>query len=264
MREFGVKAENTDDQQKEKHVWRNDARKKFLPRGEFEVGACWIRQRERDLRAVEARDFAPIELAQQVVFGSCDDVDHFAVERFFFGEGFGVGDGGGGESWIAIALVGVAAEESERVVVDFLAHRFVDGHRIAADDHDRRSGACVRAGRHRGDVGGKQDVEAGAGGARAGWRDVDGDGHFGIEDVLDDVFHRRAQAAGSVHGDENERGVAAGSFVDSFVQVGGEDWFDFGVDFQVEDGLGGGLGFIGVRRWKERESGPRSERKRKR
>ena len=165
---------------------------------------CGFDKSERDFRAVEAGDFAAVELAQQVVFGRRDDVDHFAVERFFFGEGFGVGDGGGGENRVAVALVGVAAEEGERVVVDFLAHRFVDGHGVAADDHDGRSGAGVRAGGHGGDVGGKQNVEAGAGGARAGGRDVDGDRDFGIENVLDDVFHRRAEAAGGVHGDEDE------------------------------------------------------------
>ena len=153
MRELGVEAEDADDEKKEKHVGRDDAREEFLARREFEIGARWIRQRKRDFRAVEAGDFAAVELAQQVVFGRRNDVDHFGVERFLFGEGFGVGDGGGGENRIAVALVGVAAKEGERVVVDFLAHRFVDGHGVAADDHHGRSCASVRAGGHRGDVG---------------------------------------------------------------------------------------------------------------
>ena len=105
---------------RERNFWRGESSKS---------------ERQRDLGAVEAGDFPAVELAEKIILGTRDEVDHFAFERFFFGEGFGVGDGSRGKNRVAIALVGVAAEKGERVVVDFLAHRFVDGHGVAADDH---------------------------------------------------------------------------------------------------------------------------------
>ncbi len=100
----------------------------------LELDTGGIGERELDFGAVEARDFAAVELAQQVVFGRRNEIDQFAVESFFFGEGFGVGDGGFRERGIAAALVGEAAKKSHGVVVDFLAHGFVDGHGVAANN----------------------------------------------------------------------------------------------------------------------------------
>ena len=48
-------------------------------------------------------DGAAVELAQQIVFGGGDQINHFLVEHFFFGEGFGFGDGGFGYRGIAAA-----------------------------------------------------------------------------------------------------------------------------------------------------------------
>jgi hypothetical protein len=59
--------------------------------------------------------------------------------------------------------------------------------------------------------------------------------------VLDNVLHGIAEPARSVHGDEDERGVAVLGVGDAFVDVGGEDGLDFAVDFQFEDDGAGGM-----------------------
>ena len=62
---------------------------------------------------------------QQIFFGRGNQVDHLAVERFFFRERAGLGDRGLGKLRIAAALVREAAQERGGIVGDFAPQRFV-------------------------------------------------------------------------------------------------------------------------------------------
>ncbi len=168
MREFRVEPEDADNQKDEKDVWLHDAREEFFARGHFARDDDRMRESELRLGAVEARDGAAVELREQIFGRGGDEIDELAVERFFFAEGFGVGDGGGGEFGVASALADVAAQVGGGIVDDFFAQRVVNLHGLAADFHDRRSGAGFRAGRHGGDIRGKQNEKSGGSGARAG------------------------------------------------------------------------------------------------
>src|SRR6266404_7933464 len=231
MREFGVEAQDAEDQKNKEDVRLDDARKKFLARREFKGHANWVCQRELHLRAIETGDFAAVKLAEQVVFGISDDIDELAVERLFFGESLGIRNGGLRELRVAAALLGEAAQKSLRVVHDFASKSFVDCDRITADSNNRRGCAGVRARPHGGDIGGKQNEKAGGSSASSRRRNVDRNGNLRSQDVLDDIFHRVTEPAGSIHADENEGGVAVCGIRDAFVDVGGENWLNFAVDF---------------------------------
>ena len=74
--------------------------------------------------------------------------------------------------------------------------------------------------------------------------------------MLDDVFHGIAEAAGGVHGDDDEGGVAISGIGEAFVDIGGEDGIYFGVEAEVEDGRGVGGVLVGggaTREEKERK-----------
>ncbi len=92
MGEFGVQAENTEDEKDEENIGLDDAREKFLSSGKLEGYAHGIGERELDLGAVEASDLTAIKLAEEIVFGIGDEIDELAVEGLFFGKGLGVGD----------------------------------------------------------------------------------------------------------------------------------------------------------------------------
>ena len=62
--------------------------------------------------------------------------------------------------------------------------------------------------------------------------------------MLDDIFHRIAQAAGSVHRDYYQRCVAAFGVGKAFVDVRGENGFDFAIQLEIEN-RGGRLLFCG-------------------
>jgi hypothetical protein len=161
MRELRVEAEHADDQQKEKHVGRDDARKEFLAGGELELHANRVGKRQLHFSSVKTRDFAAVQVTEEIVFRIHDKIDHFPVEGLFLGEGLGVGDGGFRERGIATALFGEAAEKSSGVVGDFFSQGIVDRDRVSTDSNQRRGGSGMRAWSHCGDVGREQDEEAG-------------------------------------------------------------------------------------------------------
>src|SRR5579864_9622228 len=94
MGEFGVEAEDADDQEHEEHVWLDDTRKELLTAGKFKGCEPGVGKRKFCFAAIESRDLTAIELAQQAVGRGSDEVDELAVEGFFVGKGFGVSDGG--------------------------------------------------------------------------------------------------------------------------------------------------------------------------
>src|SRR6266849_8138492 len=77
--EFGVQAENAEDEEDKENIGLDDAREKFLPSGELEGHVHGIGERKLDLGAVEASDLTAIELAEEIVFGISDEIDELAV-----------------------------------------------------------------------------------------------------------------------------------------------------------------------------------------
>src|SRR5216684_3529948 len=173
------------------------------------------------------------------------------------------GDRGFGQRWVAPALFRVAAQEGQGVVENLALHGFVDLQLPPADGNDRRSGSGVRAGSHGGNIRGEQDEETSGSAASASGRDVHGDRNARRQDVLDDVLHGIAEAAGRVHGDENQGRLAALGIRDAFIDIGGEDGLDDAVQIQVEDDRSGSV-FVrrgGRKKGKECEGGESGENK---
>src|SRR5580704_3592674 len=192
MGEFGVQAENSDEQQNEKHIGFDDAGEKFLACGKLEFLARVVGEGELLRFAVEAGDFAAVEFVKQVILVIADEVDEMAIQGLFFGERAGFGNGSFGELWIAVAFFGKAAQERGGIVVDFLAQDLVDGHGEKVGQKDWSSGAGACSGGHGSDVRGKKDQKAGGSAAGAGGSHVDGDRDRGIENVINDIGHRVA------------------------------------------------------------------------
>src|SRR5277367_5408858 len=167
MRKFGVKTEHAHNQEYEENIRLNDARQEFFARRELERGLHWIVQCQRDFAAVKARDGTAVKLTQEIVDGIDEEIDHFSVQGFFVGEGFGFGDGGFGQGGIAAALFRKAAKKGHGVLIYFFAKDFVELRGDAADDHNGRRRAGVGTRSHGGDIGGEQNIKSCGGAARA-------------------------------------------------------------------------------------------------
>ena len=161
-----------------------------------------------------------------------------AIFRFDVAEGLAFGDGGFRQRRIAAALIGVAAQESGGVVENLVLQRFVHADRDAAHGKQRRSRAGMRARRHGGNVGGKQDEKSSRGAAGGRGPDVHDDRHRRGENVLDDFLHRGLQAAGRIHGDQNQGRFFARGLVDALGDVFGHDGLDVVGDVQLDDARG--------------------------
>src|SRR6202008_3931013 len=57
----------------------------------------------------------------------------------------------------------------------------------------------------------------------------------GFQNVVDHVGHGIAETAGRIHGDQDERGLPVSGIGEAFIDVGGEDWFDFAIELQFEN-----------------------------
>ena len=207
-----------------------------------------MRQRELVRPAIEARDRAAVELGEQSFTGGRDEIAQPAVERFPLSKRLRLSNGGLGQRHIAAATLGVAPQIGGGIVEDLLLHRLVDADWIATDRQQGRGGTCVGARRHGRDVRSEQDEETGGRGACASRRDVHSHGRARIDDVLDDLAHRRIQAAGCVHRDEDQRRAAVIGLVDAAVDVLGHHRVDLTVDVQLDDArrFGGGVGLPGI------------------
>src|SRR3984893_8041989 len=200
----------------------------------MELLARVVRKKELLRFAIEAGDFAAVQFVEQVIRVIADEIDEMAVESFLFGERARFGYGGFRELWIAIALLGEAAQEGCGIVVDFLAQDFIDGHGQEARQKNRGRGASACSGSHCGYIGGKQNQETRGSAARSSRSDIDGNRNRRIEDGMEEVGPRIAKATGSIHSDEDERGVAIGGIDEAFVDVGCKDRFDFAIESQLE------------------------------
>ena len=93
MRELRVQAEHAENQQHKENIRLDNARQKFLPRREFKGRAHRVFQRQGHFGAVKSCDGPAVQLVYQVLGRIRDQVDHLAVQRFRFCEGFALGDG---------------------------------------------------------------------------------------------------------------------------------------------------------------------------
>ena len=75
----------------------------------------------------------------------------------------------------------------------------------------------MRARSHGGNIRGKKDEETRGGAARAGGRNVNGDRHGRLQNVMDHIGHRIAEPARCIHGDQDQRGVPAGGVGEALV-----------------------------------------------
>ena len=179
-----------------------------------------------------------------------DDVDDAEAERLLGRDVGALADGLLGPVGVAAPLLGQRADVRRRVVRDLGAH--LRRHLLLAvlAHRDGRSRADVGVRRHRGDVRGVGDVDAGRAGPRARRRDVDDDRDVGGEDALDDLAHRRVEAAGRVKLDHDGRGPVDLGLVDGPADEVGERRVDDTTGPDDRDGArrdGRGLGLDGRR-----------------
>ena len=90
--------------------------------------------------------------------------------------------------------------------------------------------ADVRSRRHRGDVRGYGDDDAGRGRPRPGRGDVDDDGDGGVQDPLGDVPHGQIEAARRIETDDQPLRAALGRLIDALDDVFGNGRRDGGAD----------------------------------
>ena len=146
----------------------------------------------------------PVDLVQERREVGRDDVDDVLVERLLRGEVRGLADCLLGPVGVAAVRLREPADVGGRVV-DHLAAQVARD--VPAADRDRRRRADVRLRGHGGDVRGHRDEDACRGGAGAVRVDVDDDRDRRRELLLDDLAHRRVEAAGRVEQDDD--GVVA-------------------------------------------------------
>ena len=188
--------------------------------------------------AVESRDGAAVELLQQIVEARRHEIDERrrGLRGLLFGERLALKHGLLGQR----ARCGRACPRCVRTYAAMSSAAFfevvssIDG---AAAGH-RMRGADVRAGRHRRDVGGDRDDEAGRRRPRARRRHVHRNRRLRRDHFRDDVARRIDETAGRAqreHDERRVRGVGARDRVDHVLRGNGmDDAVDFG---GVDDGL---------------------------
>ncbi len=72
-------------------------------------------------------------------------------------------------------------------------------------------------------MGGKGNIGTGGSSPGSGRRDINNYGNSGIDDALDDVAHRRIQATGSVHLNDNRAGIGLFGLFNAASDVIGQD-----------------------------------------
>ena len=183
--------------------------------------------------AVETRERPAVQLSQQIFFRGGDDINEFAVQRFFVTERFRIGDRGHGQVDVAPAFASIAAQIGQRVVDDFLTQGIVNLHHLPADFHNRRSRASFRSRRHRCDIRRKQNIKTRRSRARAGRRNVSHHRNRRPQDGLNDGAHRRVEAARRIDGDQNQAGMLGIGAIDSVHDVIRQNRLDLTVDAQL-------------------------------
>ena len=229
------KPQDAAEEEEKENVGVHNPGKKFLAGRELKFVGGGMIQGELDGRAVEAFDFPAVQLFEEIRVVFRDEVDQVPCQGFIFGEGLRIGDRGFGELGVAPALLGEAAEKRRGVVVEFFAQHFVNWNGKSAGEKNRRGSAGMRARSHGGDIRGQKDEEAGGGAACAGGRNVNGDRNGRLQNVMDDVGHRIAEPAWGIHGDEHQRGVAAGGVRESLVDVSGKHRLDFLIQLEFQN-----------------------------
>lgn len=81
------------------------------------------------------------------------------------------------------------------------------------------SGADIRTGRHDGDMGCHGDEYARGGGSRSARMDVDDHGYLGCQELLDDVAHRRIEAARRIEFQQEGFGVPIATLIEQPLDI---------------------------------------------
>src|SRR5260370_22930548 len=186
------------------------------------------------------------------------EMDHLVVERFLFRKSLRFGDGLFRQFRVAFAPLCKTSKKRPGVLVYLLSKYFIDLLRKSADRDDGRSRARMRARGHRGNVSRKKNVETCGSSARARRRNVHGHGYRGNKDVLDHVLHRIAQAAGRIHGDQNQRRVTPCRVRQPFIDVRSKNGFNFTIKAQFKNEWAGGV-FVGTDRRQAKENHGREQ-----
>ncbi len=147
------------------------------------------------------------------------EIDDFEAESFFGGDRLALPDRLFHPLLVSIPFLGDAADIGDGIIDHFLTHRLVHG---APDPQaDGMGRADVRPRRHRGDMGGDGNDDAGRGRPGAGWGDVDDDGNSGVQYLLGDVPHGQIEAARRVETDDQPLRTALHRFIDALNDVFG-------------------------------------------
>jgi hypothetical protein len=213
----------------------NYASQEFLAGGELKFVHPVIFEGKFCGFAVKALDLAAVQLLEQIRVVAGDQINQMPCKRFVLGERLRVGDRSFCEFRIAVSLFRETSEKCCGVIIHFLAKHFIHGDRKSAGEKDRCGSASACSGRHSCDVRGQQNEETSGSAARAGGRYKHRDGHRGIQNVMNHIRHRIAEAARRIHGDQHERGLAAGRVGEAFINIRGEDRLDDAIEFQLKD-----------------------------
>ncbi len=236
VRKLRVESQDTENQQHEENIRLHNPRKKSLPRRKFEGRARGILQRELCLGTVESRNCTAVQLPHEIIGRTHDQIDHFPVQCFLFGEGAAFRDGLLRQRRVASASLRETPQKRCGIGVDLLSKGIINLHgQKTTNGHDRRSRTRMCSGRHRGDVRRKKNVKARGRSSSTSRRNVHGHRHRRHENVLDYVFHRNTQPAGGVHRDQNKRHMTPRSVGKTFINVGGQDGIDYALEPQFKN-----------------------------
>ena len=208
----------------------------LLRPGHLDVVAGRARGTQGDGCPVETMDGAAVDLLEQIRKIGRDDVDERRLGgcRLLLGVGPALRHRLLDQGHVPLALRGEGAGVSGDVGRHFLRHRLVDFFPIT---RDRMSGADVRAGRHRGDVGSHGDEKPGGRGAAARGRDENGNGRLRLDDGRVDIARRIDEPARRAQEENHEAGARGVGLCDRLTNVGGRDRMNDAVDLSdVDDG----------------------------
>ena len=155
------------------------------------------------LVSIPARDFAAIQLLEELLLIGRDQLDQLVVQGFFFREGLGVADGLFRQLAIAAAACGHAAEQCGGVILHFFSHGLFH---LLSEQYGRGS-AGVGAGRHGGDIAGFEQKESSRGSAGTARSDVRDNRHGRCREFFNQVASRVEQPAWSVETNQENFGV---------------------------------------------------------
>ena len=256
--QFDGQSDHAERQQQVGDLGMGDGAEKSLTTRHLDLPQRDIPGADGGRSAVESRDRAAIEPAQQVADIWRDQIDQGrnGAEGFSIREGPALDDGLLGEHHVATARFDQRSHIGGCVGRRLFRGRLV--HRLSATRH-RMGGADVRARRHRRDIGGHRQHEPGRGRTRTRRADEHHHRRARRDHARDDRPGRVEQATGCAQDDDDEIGAGGIGEIDDAGEILGRDWMDDAVQFgDVSDRL---ASLIGRGRPRGREHRGRQEGK---